>query len=45
MTIYNFSAGPAVLPKEVLKKAQAEFFRLCPKWHECDGAVPPIQGI
>lgn len=24
MTIYNFSAGPAVLPKEVLKKAQAE---------------------
>lgn len=25
MTIYNFSAGPAVLPKEVLKKAQAEF--------------------
>lgn len=25
MTIYNFSAGPAVLPKEVLEKAQAEF--------------------
>ena len=25
MTIYNFSAGPAVLPKEVLKRAQAEF--------------------
>lgn len=25
MTIYNFSAGPAVLPQEVLKKAQAEF--------------------
>ena len=25
MKIYNFSAGPAVLPKEVLKKAQAEF--------------------
>ncbi len=25
MTIYNFSAGPAVLPKDVLKKAQAEF--------------------
>lgn len=24
MTIYNFSAGPAVLPKEVLKQAQAE---------------------
>jgi phosphoserine aminotransferase len=29
MTIYNFSAGPAVLPKEVLQQAQAE---LC-DWH------------
>ncbi|HEP1802643.1 TPA: 3-phosphoserine/phosphohydroxythreonine transaminase [Streptococcus suis] len=25
MTIYNFSAGPAVLPKPVLERAQAEF--------------------
>lgn len=25
MTIYNFSAGPAVLPKPVLEKAQSEF--------------------
>ncbi|MGT2757235.1 3-phosphoserine/phosphohydroxythreonine transaminase [Streptococcus ovuberis] len=25
MVVYNFSAGPAVLPQEVLKKAQAEF--------------------
>lgn len=25
MTTYNFSAGPAVLPQDVLKKAQAEF--------------------
>lgn len=24
MTVYNFSAGPAVLPKPVLEKAQAE---------------------
>jgi len=29
MTIYNFSAGPAVLPKEVLLQAQAEL----PDWH------------
>jgi phosphoserine aminotransferase len=29
MTIYNFSAGPAVLPKEVLKQAQAELL----DWH------------
>ena len=28
MTIYNFSAGPAVLPKEVLQQAQAEL----PDW-------------
>lgn len=25
MAIYNFAAGPAMLPKEVMKKAQAEF--------------------
>lgn len=25
MTVYNFSAGPAVLPKTVLKQAQSEF--------------------
>jgi len=29
MTIYNFSAGPAVLPKEVLQQAQAELV----DWH------------
>ncbi|MEW5904371.1 MAG: 3-phosphoserine/phosphohydroxythreonine transaminase [Pseudomonadota bacterium] len=29
MTIYNFSAGPAVLPQEVLRQAQAEL----PDWH------------
>ncbi len=29
MTIFNFSAGPAVLPKEVLQQAQAEFL----DWH------------
>jgi phosphoserine aminotransferase len=29
MTTYNFSAGPAVLPKEVLQQAQAEL----PDWH------------
>ena len=29
MTIFNFSAGPAVLPKEVLQQAQSEL----PDWH------------
>ena len=28
-TIYNFSAGPCVLPKEVLKQAQEEMM----DWH------------
>ena len=29
MTIYNFSAGPAVLPKDVLQQVQAEMV----DWH------------
>ena len=28
-TVYNFSAGPCVLPKEVLRRAQAELL----DWH------------
>lgn len=35
MTIYNFSAGPAVLPKEVLLQAQAEL----PDWHDSGMSV------
>ncbi|HEY0664655.1 MAG TPA: 3-phosphoserine/phosphohydroxythreonine transaminase [Gallionella sp.] len=35
MTIYNFSAGPAVLPKEVLQQAQAEL----PDWHSSGMSV------
>lgn len=35
MTIYNFSAGPAVLPKEVLQQAQAEML----DWHGCGMSV------
>jgi phosphoserine aminotransferase len=35
MTIYNFSAGPAVLPKAVLQQAQAEL----PDWHGCGMSV------
>ncbi|MDH4284129.1 MAG: 3-phosphoserine/phosphohydroxythreonine transaminase, partial [Gallionellaceae bacterium] len=35
MAIYNFSAGPAVLPKEVLQQAQAEL----PDWHKCGMSV------
>ena len=38
--VYNFSAGPAVLPEEVLKEAAEEMldYRGCgnsPSWHCC----------
>ncbi len=35
MTIFNFSAGPAVLPKEVLQQAQAELL----DWQGCGMSV------
>jgi phosphoserine aminotransferase len=35
MAVYNFSAGPAVLPKEVLQQAQAEL----PDWHDSGMSV------
>jgi phosphoserine aminotransferase len=35
MAIYNFSAGPAVLPKEVLQQAQAELL----DWHDSGMSV------
>ena len=34
--VYNFSAGPSMLPEEVLKKAQTEMLStvqaVCPLW-------------
>jgi len=35
MTVFNFSAGPAVLPKEVLQRAAAEML----DWHGCGMSV------
>jgi phosphoserine aminotransferase len=35
MTIYNFAAGPAVLPQAVLRQAQAELL----DWHGCGVSV------
>ena len=35
MSIYNFSAGPAVLPKTVLARAQQELL----DWHGCGMSV------
>ncbi|ATC57738.1 3-phosphoserine/phosphohydroxythreonine transaminase [Vibrio anguillarum] len=36
--VYNFSAGPAALPKAVMEKAQAEFIN----WHELGTSVMEI---
>src|SRR5579871_7227 len=36
--VYNFSAGPAMLPKDVLKQAQAEML----SWHESGMSVMEI---
>jgi phosphoserine aminotransferase len=33
--LYNFSAGPAILPEEVLNQAQAEL----PDWHGCGASI------
>lgn len=33
--LYNFSAGPAILPEEVLTQAQAEL----PDWHGCGASI------
>ena len=33
--VYNFSAGPAMLPEAVLKQAQAEL----PDWHGCGSSI------
>lgn len=38
MRVYNFSAGPAVLPEEVLKEAAAEML-------DYRGSEPPFQGL
>ena len=36
--VYNFSAGPAVLPEEVLREAAAEML-------DYHGDEPPLQGF
>ncbi|MBF9000056.1 MULTISPECIES: 3-phosphoserine/phosphohydroxythreonine transaminase [Vibrio] len=37
-TVYNFSAGPAILPKPVMEKAQSEFLN----WHDLGSSVMEI---
>ena len=43
--VYNFSAGPAVLPEEVLKEAADRDDGLPGNWNVRYGDEPPIQGL
>ena len=43
--VYNFSAGPAVLPEEVLKEAPGGNAGLPRMRHVRHGDEPPFQGI
>ena len=45
MTIYNFSAGPATLPKPVLEKAQAELLNYQDSGMSVARNVPPFSRI
>ena len=43
--VYNFSAGPAVLPEEVLKEAAEEMLDYRGMWNVCYGDEPQIQDV
>ena len=43
--VYNFSAGPAVLPEEVLKEAADEMLDYQGKRSVGNGNEPQIQGL
>ena len=40
--VYNFSAGPAVMPEEVLREASEEMDGLQGLRHVSDGDEPPL---
>ena len=43
--VYNFSAGPAVLPEEVLKEAADEMLDYQGQWNVCYGDEPSFQSV
>ena len=43
--VYNFSAGPAVLPEEVLKEAAEEMLDYRGMWNVRYGDEPQIQDV
>ena len=43
--VYNFSAGPSMLPLEVLERAGKEITRLSGLGYVRHGDEPPLQGF
>jgi hypothetical protein len=43
--IYNFAAGPATLPEEVLQQASDELTKLAWSWYKRDGDQPSQQRV
>ena len=43
--VYNFSAGPAVLPEEVLKEAEKEMLDYKGWWYERNGNEPSFKNV
>ena len=43
--VYNFSAGPAVLPEEVLKEAAEEMLDYRGNGNVRDGDESPVKGL
>ena len=43
--VYNFSAGPAVLPEEVLREAAEEMLDYKGTRHVRDGNESPLQSV
>ncbi len=43
--VYNFSAGPAVLPEEVLKEAAEEMLDYRGMRYVRNGDEPPLQNV
>ena len=43
--VYNFSAGPSVLPESVLRQAADDMLDYQGSGTVGDGDVPPLQGV
>lgn len=43
--IFNFSAGPSMLPLEIIEQAAAETYQLPRMWYVGNGDEPPLAGV